>query len=59
MFVTPFTATLLGFLLAGERPDPSTVAGGIVILSGMLVFYYGEKVRQTVRYKKIGENCRK
>ena len=59
MFVTPFAATLLGFVLAGEKPDLSTVAGGIVILSGMAVFYYGEKVRQAVRHKKNGENCRK
>ena len=40
MFVTPFLATLLGFLLAGETPDFSTILGGIIILSGLLIFNF-------------------
>jgi drug/metabolite transporter (DMT)-like permease len=44
MFVTPFLASLLGFLLAGEKPDLATVAGGCVIIAGMIVYYCGEKI---------------
>lgn len=48
MFVTPFLAGLLGFLLAGEKPDLATVAGGSVILTGMAFFYFGEKFKLAV-----------
>lgn len=44
MFLTPLLASLLGFVLAGEQPDASTILGGIVILAGMAVFYFGEEV---------------
>jgi drug/metabolite transporter (DMT)-like permease len=45
MFVTPFTTTLFGFLIAGEIPDISTVFGGIIILSGLFIFNFGDKLR--------------
>jgi drug/metabolite transporter (DMT)-like permease len=38
MFVTPFLAALLGFLIAGECPDIGTVTGGVVILAGVFMF---------------------
>lgn len=41
MFVTPFLASLLGFLLAGETPDLATAIGGAVILSGIFLFNFG------------------
>lgn len=41
MFVTPFLATLLGFLIAGETPDTSTITGGLIILTGLLLFSFG------------------
>ncbi|MPM81444.1 hypothetical protein SDC9_128497 [bioreactor metagenome] len=44
MFITPFLTTLLGFLLAGERPDWPTAVGGAVILSGVLLFHFGDRV---------------
>jgi len=44
MFITPFLASLLGFVLAGEKPESSTITGGAVILSGMIIFYFGEKI---------------
>ncbi len=44
MFLTPFLASLMGFMLAGEKPDMATVAGGSVIFVGMSVYYYGEKI---------------
>lgn len=39
MFLTPFLATLLGFLLIGEVPHWSTLLGGAVILGGLLLFH--------------------
>lgn len=44
MFITPFLASVMGFILAGEKPDLATVAGGSVILAGMAMYYYGEKI---------------
>ncbi|HCS37957.1 MAG TPA: EamA family transporter [Anaerolineaceae bacterium] len=38
MFVTPFLATLLGFLLIGEIPSLSTIVGGVIILAGLFLF---------------------
>lgn len=43
MFITPLLASLMGFVLAGEKPDPATVAGGSLILAGMVVYYCGRK----------------
>lgn len=42
MFITPFFATLLGFLLNHEIPGISTIAGGILILSGAVLFNKGK-----------------
>lgn len=58
MFITPFLASLLGFLLAGEKPDSSTIAGGSVILCGMMIFYFGEELWIRVFHKKNDEKCR-
>ncbi len=38
MFITPFFATLLGFVLNHEIPGMSTVIGGLMILSGAVLF---------------------
>lgn len=51
MFVTPFLTSVLGFLIAGEVPDRATVAGGAIILSGVFVFNFGEKVYGFIRQK--------
>ena len=42
MFVTPFLTTLLGFLIAGETPDNSTILGGIIIMTGLFIFSFGK-----------------
>ena len=52
MFVTPFLTTLLGFLLAGEKPDVPTIAGGAVILTGMLIFNFGGRILDSLSGKK-------
>jgi drug/metabolite transporter (DMT)-like permease len=46
MFVTPFLATLLGVIIAGETLDAATVIGGIIILSGLLLYNFGGKRRK-------------
>ena len=43
MFVTPFLTTLLGYVLAGETPDGSTLIGGAVIMAGVLLFSFGDE----------------
>jgi drug/metabolite transporter (DMT)-like permease len=45
MFVTPFLTTLLGYLIAGETPDSSAIFGGIIILTGLFLFNFGDKLR--------------
>jgi len=45
MFVSPLLTALLGFLIAGETPDNSTIFGGIIILSGLLLFNFGDKLK--------------
>jgi drug/metabolite transporter (DMT)-like permease len=42
MFLTPLLAALLGYWLIGEKPSPSTVMGGAIILAGLAVFNFGE-----------------
>lgn len=59
MFLTPLLASLLGFLLVGEKPDLQTITGGIVILTGMAVFYFGESVSRCFVKKNNDETCRK
>lgn len=48
MFITPFLTALLGFALAGELPDLATIVGGAIVLTGMLIFNFGDRL-----YKKF------
>ena len=43
MFVTPFLTSILGFLIAQETPDVSTLIGGSFIMFGVLLFHLGGK----------------
>jgi len=52
MFITPFLASLLGYLLAKEVPGWNTVLGGSVILSGALLFHFGGRERDAGRARK-------
>ena len=38
MFVTPVLATFMGIIILGDIPKLSTLIGGIVIISGMIIF---------------------
>lgn len=49
MFLTPIITAFLGFLLAGEVPDFATLLGGGIILAGMAVFNFWDKIRTTPR----------
>lgn len=51
MFVTPFLASLMGYILAGEGLDKPTLVGGGIILLGLLLFNFGERLLA----KKHGE----
>ncbi|MDF2925118.1 MAG: protein of unknown function transrane [Paenibacillaceae bacterium] len=44
MFITPFLTSVLGFIIADEVPEPSTVVGGGIILLGVFLFNYGGKL---------------
>lgn len=46
MFITPFLTSILGYLLAGEIPDHATLIGGIIILTGLLIFNLGGRSHQ-------------
>ena len=45
LFLIPPLAALFGYVAAGERPTLHTIAGGGVILAGLLLFYMGGKTR--------------
>lgn len=44
MFVTPFLTSILGFVMVREVPDLATLVGGGVILAGVMIFNFGEKI---------------
>lgn len=44
MFATPVFAAILGFVIADEMPDSATLIGGGVIMFGLLLFTYGERL---------------
>lgn len=41
MFFTPFFTSFFGFVIAGEIPEPSALAGGGIILLGLFIFNFG------------------
>lgn len=52
MFVTPFLTSLFGFLMADEIPELSTLVGGGIILFGVFVFNFGEKLWEVIKNRK-------
>lgn len=52
MFITPFLTTLLGFVIAKEIPDLSTIIGGTVILLGLFIFNFGERLYSKIFKKR-------
>jgi len=45
LFVEPFLTALFGYLIARERIGGSTIAGGIIILAGLFLYYFGGRIR--------------
>jgi len=52
MFLTPFITTIFGFFLANEIPDFATIIGGIIIVIGMFIYNFYEKIIIGIRKKK-------
>jgi len=44
MFLTPLLTALLGILLANEIPDIETIIGGAIIITGMFIFNFYDKI---------------
>ncbi|MDL2298052.1 DMT family transporter [Synergistaceae bacterium OttesenSCG-928-D05] len=44
MFLTPFLTAILALLIAGESLDSATICGGAVILFGLALFNFGDRV---------------
>lgn len=55
MFVTPFLASLMGFLFANEKPDTATLIGGGIILFGLFIFNFGEKLLKHKNIETAGQ----
>jgi drug/metabolite transporter (DMT)-like permease len=55
MFVTPFLASVLGFLIASEVPNRQTLIGGTIILIGLLIFNFGKTLynKKELGHKKV------
>ena len=54
IFTMPFMTSLLGLLIAGEAPDMPTIVGGLIILTGVFLFNYGEKIHIHVTTRMLG-----
>ena len=52
MFFTPFLTTILGILLVKEIPDLSTIIGGIIIIIGMFIYNFSDKIIQKMKRSK-------
>ncbi|MGI6086165.1 MAG: DMT family transporter [Acetivibrionales bacterium] len=52
MFVTPFLTALLGFIIADEQLDMPTITGGMIILTGVLIFNFGDKLYELVLHRR-------
>jgi uncharacterized membrane protein len=51
MFVTPFLTSILAFFFAGEVPDTATLIGGSIIMAGLVLFNFGNKLcTQSLRH---------
>lgn len=46
MFLTPFITSALGYFIADEVPDQATLIGGAIIFAGVLVFYFGSRIKE-------------
>jgi drug/metabolite transporter (DMT)-like permease len=45
MFITPFLTAILGMVLAQEIPDRPTIIGGIIIMTGLFIYNFSDKLK--------------
>ena len=55
MFVTPLLASILGVIIGHEAIDPSAILGGAIIILGLLLFNFGDKLTVGQRNKRRGK----
>lgn len=53
MFITPFLTSIFGFLMIHEIPEFSTLIGGGIILIGVFIFNFGEKIIKSFTRKVV------
>lgn len=53
MFITPFLTGILGIIMAGENVDIPTIVGGMIIMSGVLIFNFGGKASNPHKKERI------
>jgi len=51
MFITPFLATIFGIIFVGEIPDSATIYGGMIIIFGLLIFNFSDKIVSLYKHK--------
>jgi drug/metabolite transporter (DMT)-like permease len=52
MFVTPFLTAILGMVIAQETLDLSTIIGGSIIMLGMFIYNFYEKINLKINEKR-------
>jgi len=59
MFMTPILASILGYFLLGEIPQPSIMVGGLVIISGFILFNQSNFIINNQKKKKSRTTARR
>jgi drug/metabolite transporter (DMT)-like permease len=44
-FLTPVVTSVFGFIMINEKPSKETIISGIIILTGMFIYNFGEKIK--------------
>lgn len=52
MFLTPFLAAIMAYIITGETIEPSKAAGGSAVLIGVFLFNFGDKLLAARRGRK-------
>jgi drug/metabolite transporter (DMT)-like permease len=48
IFVIPLLTSILGFFMINEVPDKATIIGGSIILTGMVIYNFGEMIKDKI-----------
>lgn len=52
MFLTPFLTSIMGLVIAKEAIEPPAIFGGIIIIAGLALFNFGEKLLAVIKQAK-------